>query len=150
MTTKPTGCAPAPTATRGTSEPPTLKTMISKLAAAVLITALTPLLPAQSEEALLATLKNQTGSLEQKQNACQRLAAIGTADAVPTLAGMLSDPALAHSARYALETIPGPAADTALREALPTLNGAQPVSYTHLTLPTRCHRCRSRWSAYHD
>ena len=20
------------------------------------------------------------------------------------------------------------------------------VSYTHLTLPTRCHRCRSRWS----
>ena len=23
------------------------------------------------------------------------------------------------------------------------------VSYTHLTLPTRCHRCRSRWSAYH-
>ena len=25
----------------------------------------------------------------------------------------------------------------------------QPVSYTHLTLPTRCHRCRSRWSPYH-
>ena len=24
-----------------------------------------------------------------------------------------------------------------------------PVSYTHLTLPTRCHRCRSRWSADH-
>ena len=23
------------------------------------------------------------------------------------------------------------------------------VSYTHLTLPTRCHRCRSRWSACH-
>ena len=23
------------------------------------------------------------------------------------------------------------------------------VSYTHLTLPTRCHRCRSRWSPYH-
>ena len=26
---------------------------------------------------------------------------------------------------------------------------AGPVSYTHLTLPTRCHRCRSRWSPYH-
>ena len=26
---------------------------------------------------------------------------------------------------------------------------ADPVSYTHLTLPTRCHRCRSRWSPYH-
>ena len=25
----------------------------------------------------------------------------------------------------------------------------KPVSYTHLTLPTRCHRCRSRWSPYH-
>ena len=25
----------------------------------------------------------------------------------------------------------------------------EPVSYTHLTLPTRCHRCRSRWSPYH-
>ena len=23
------------------------------------------------------------------------------------------------------------------------------VSYTHLALPTRCHRCRSRWSPYH-
>ena len=26
---------------------------------------------------------------------------------------------------------------------------AQPVSYTHLTLPTTCTRCRSRWSPYH-
>ena len=25
----------------------------------------------------------------------------------------------------------------------------RPVSYTHLTLPTRCHRCRSRWSPEH-
>ena len=24
-----------------------------------------------------------------------------------------------------------------------------PVSYTHLTLPTIRHRCRSRWSPYH-
>ena len=23
------------------------------------------------------------------------------------------------------------------------------VSYTHLTLPTTCTRCRSRWSPYH-
>ena len=26
---------------------------------------------------------------------------------------------------------------------------AAPVSYTHLTLPTIRHRCRSRWSPYH-
>ena len=28
--------------------------------------------------------------------------------------------------------------------------GLIPVSYTHLTLPTRCHRCRARWSACHE
>ena len=26
---------------------------------------------------------------------------------------------------------------------------SKPVSYTHLTLPTTCTRCRSRWSPYH-
>ena len=25
----------------------------------------------------------------------------------------------------------------------------KPVSYTHLTLPTTCNLCRSRWSPYH-
>ena len=25
----------------------------------------------------------------------------------------------------------------------------EPVSYTHLTLPTTCNLCRSRWSPYH-
>ena len=28
-------------------------------------------------------------------------------------------------------------------------NGAIAVSYTHLTLPTTLHECRSRWSPYH-
>ena len=27
--------------------------------------------------------------------------------------------------------------------------GSAPVSYTHLTLPTTLHECRSRWSPYH-
>ena len=27
--------------------------------------------------------------------------------------------------------------------------GGEPVSYTHLTLPTTARRCRSRWSPYH-
>ena len=27
--------------------------------------------------------------------------------------------------------------------------GQYPVSYTHLTLPTTLHECRSRWSPYH-
>ena len=29
------------------------------------------------------------------------------------------------------------------------LSGMAPVSYTHLTLPTKAERCRSRWSPYH-
>ena len=28
-------------------------------------------------------------------------------------------------------------------------NNLTPVSYTHLTLPTRSIKCRSRWSPYH-
>ena len=27
--------------------------------------------------------------------------------------------------------------------------GCDPVSYTHLTLPTNVQQCRSRWSPYH-
>ena len=29
------------------------------------------------------------------------------------------------------------------------IDGIRPVSYTHLTLPTTCRGCRSRWSPYH-
>ena len=31
----------------------------------------------------------------------------------------------------------------------PKTYGTQPVSYTHLTLPTSNTLCRSRWSPYH-
>ena len=30
-----------------------------------------------------------------------------------------------------------------------SIDGLESVSYTHLTLPTRACRCRSRWSPYH-
>ena len=41
-----------------------------------------------------------------------------------------------------------PALDLALR--LRVVGGAaDTVSYTHLTLPTTLHECRSRWSPYH-
>ena len=30
-----------------------------------------------------------------------------------------------------------------------SVHGSVTVSYTHLTLPTTCTRCRSRWSPYH-
>ena len=38
---------------------------------------------------------------------------------------------------------------TALDRELWEEIGIRAVSYTHLTLPTTCVRCRSRWSPYH-
>ena len=39
--------------------------------------------------------------------------------------------------------------DTIRKQRLPHLLFISPVSYTHLTLPTTGHECRSRWSPYH-
>ena len=40
--------------------------------------------------------------------------------------------------------------ETELHETLQRIASlVQPVSYTHLTLPTICLTCRSRWSPYH-
>ena len=36
-----------------------------------------------------------------------------------------------------------------IQQALAARTGADPVSYTHLTLPTILRSCRSRWSPYH-
>lgn len=54
---------------------------------------------------------------------CQMLAMIGSAKSVPALAPLLRDAKTADSARYALERIAGPEADTAFRDALPALSG---------------------------
>jgi len=54
---------------------------------------------------------------------CKRLAIYGTEQCVPVLAPLLADKELASWARIALEAIPEPAADTALREALGKLEG---------------------------
>ena len=56
-------------------------------------------------------------------DACCTLAPIATRECVPVLAGMLADEKLSHMARYALETIPDPAVDAALRDALGKLKG---------------------------
>lgn len=58
-----------------------------------------------------------------KSLACRELATIGTAESVPALAGLLADENLSHIARFALERIPGPAADEALRQALGKVHG---------------------------
>ena len=60
---------------------------------------------------------------EEKSAACRQLARVATKEAVPTLAALLGDEKLSHMARYALETIPDPSVDDALRDALGKVKG---------------------------
>ena len=70
----------------------------------------------------IATLKSDA-SLHDKGRACQELGLLGSREAVPVLAGLLADDKLASYARDALEAIPDPVADAALRSALESLHG---------------------------
>lgn len=70
----------------------------------------------------IAVLQSDAAPSE-KAIACKRLAVYGKPDAVPALAPLLSDPELASWSRIALEVIPGPAADEALRGALNKVQG---------------------------
>jgi HEAT repeat protein len=54
---------------------------------------------------------------------CKQLAIYGNKEAVPALAPLLSNKDLASWARIALEAIPGPEAQAALRDAVPNLQG---------------------------
>jgi len=58
-----------------------------------------------------------------KAMACKRLAVYGTAEAAPELAKLLSNEQLSSWARIALENIPGPKVDEALRTASESLQG---------------------------
>ncbi len=78
--------------------------------------------PAQKQQKLIGVLQSQAAPGE-KGLACKGLASCGTAEAVPALARLLSDPDLASWARIALEAIPGPEADNALVQAVPELHG---------------------------
>lgn len=72
---------------------------------------------------LVALLDDPAASTYAKAKACQQLALVGDATAVPALARLLADPQLSHYARFALEPIPGAAADEALREAAAKTQG---------------------------
>jgi HEAT repeat protein len=78
---------------------------------------------AMDEAGLVRILKDQRSTDFEKAKACQRLAVEGGETAVPALAALLPDPKLSHYARYALEAMPGPESDAALRGALGKLNG---------------------------
>src|SRR6516164_2928359 len=74
------------------------------------------------ERELIAVLQSSAPP-QDKAITCKRLAVYGTEAAVPTLAPLLLDPHLTSWARIALEAIPGPASDKALREAMEKANG---------------------------
>jgi hypothetical protein len=59
----------------------------------------------------------------EKAIACKELAVHGSAKAVPALAPLLADERLASWSRIALEAIPGPEADEALRKAMDSVKG---------------------------
>ena len=75
-----------------------------------------------SESQALATLASNDGT-EGKARACQQLAIVGGAAAVPALAGLLGNEKLASHARSGLENISDPLAGAALIKALPSLDG---------------------------
>jgi HEAT repeat protein len=82
----------------------------------------TPALCAENQRDLIAVLQSQAAPGD-KAIACKKLAIYGTGEAVPALAPLLADAELASWARIALEAIPGPAPDDALRQALGQLQG---------------------------
>jgi hypothetical protein len=75
------------------------------------------------ESKLVAVLGSPQTTSAGKDYVCRLLRQIGTAQAVPALAALLPDPKLSHMARFALQHLPDPAADAALRAALGTLSG---------------------------
>jgi len=78
--------------------------------------------PKERELKLIGVLQSDAPPAE-KAITCKRLAVYGTKDAVPALAPLLADKELSSWARIALEAIPGPAADQALRDAMGKLQG---------------------------
>lgn len=74
------------------------------------------------ESELIALLRSDAPPGD-KAIACKKLAIYGTSEAVPELAKLLTNEDLASWARIALEAIPGPAADEALRKSLDSLKG---------------------------
>lgn len=66
---------------------------------------------------------SEPATVFRKGIACRRLAVIGTKEAVAPLAALLGDDRVSDYARDALESMPDPAAEEALRAALPKLKG---------------------------
>jgi type 1 glutamine amidotransferase len=77
---------------------------------------------AEIEKALMGVLDSDA-TRAGKQFVCRQLSIIGTAQSVPTLAKMLTGDKTSDMARYALERIPDPSVDEALRRSLRQARG---------------------------
>lgn len=75
------------------------------------------------DEAKLIAIIQSDAPPQDKAIPCKQLAVYGTKAAVPALAALLPNPELSSWARIALEAIPDPAADEALRAATAKLEG---------------------------
>jgi len=79
--------------------------------------------PSPKKEADLIAVLNSKEPKAKKADACKDLAIYGSGRAAAALAPLLADEQLGSWARIALESIPGPEADKALRESLGTVHG---------------------------
>ena len=77
----------------------------------------------EDEQALIAVLQSADADWQAKHEACRALRMVGTESSIPALAALLNDPQLSHPARYALENMPFPAVNEALRAALENAQG---------------------------
>jgi HEAT repeat protein len=82
---------------------------------------------ARTPAQLVETLKNPAAPIFEKAKACQRLAVVGTTDAIPALVALLPDEKLNLYARFGLEGIPDAAVDEAFRDAATKLHGRPQV-----------------------
>ena len=80
-----------------------------------------PISSTGNERDLIEVLRSKPAA--EKAIACKHLAVHGSKEAVPELARLLADEQLSSWARIALEAIPDPAADEALRKATDALKG---------------------------
>ena len=74
------------------------------------------------EAALLKVALDSQAGMVERTRAFADLRAVATNDAIPMLAPLLKDPAWAYPARSVVETMPGPAADRALLDALESVD----------------------------
>ena len=79
----------------------------------------------QYEDKLLVLLNTPNATYEAKDFACRMLRLVGSEKCVPILARFLTDAKLGHMSRYALQGLPFPSVDEALRNALDKTTGMQ-------------------------